>query len=140
MELGGPQSRPGQAGVDHNALGGQLGREVAEHGAVDEAFDWDAVGADDRDVHQVPRPGPRRCPDQVQGLLLVALAAARAVHDDLGPLHRGFDPLARGQVTGHELDILSGLAVAPAEHPYLASVVPQPRDDEAPKRARAACH
>ncbi len=121
VELGGAQRRPGQAGIGHDALGRELGREVAEHGAVDAADDRDPVGADDRDVHQVPRPGPRRCPDQVPGLLLVALAAARAVHDDLDSLHRGLDPLARGQVTGHELDTLLGLAAVPAEHAYRAA-------------------
>src|SRR5215213_9954023 len=102
------------------------------------AGDRDPVGADDRDEDQVPRPIPRRWPDQVQGLILVALGAARAVHDDLGPVHRGFDSLAGGQVTGHELDAVAGLAAAPAEHPYLAACVPQPRDDEAPERARPA--
>jgi hypothetical protein len=112
--------------------------EVAEHGTVDAADDWDPVGTDDRDVHQVLRSGPRHCPDQMQDLLLVALAAARAVHDDRGPLHRGCDPLARGQVTGHDLDTRPGLAAAPAEHPYRAAGVPQPRDDEAPERTRAA--
>ena len=66
------------------------------------------------------------------------LAAARAVHDDLGPLHCGFDPFARGQVTGHELDAVLGLVAAPAEHPYLAAGLPQAPDDEAPECARAA--
>jgi LexA-binding, inner membrane-associated putative hydrolase len=138
VELGRAQRCPRQARLGHDALGGQLGCEVAEHGAVDAADDRDSVGPDDRDVHQVPRPDPRRRPDQVQGLILVALAAARAVHDDLSPFQRGFDSLARGQVTGHVLGTLPALAAAPAEHPYPAAGVPQPRDDEAPNRARAA--
>ena len=104
VELGGAQRRPGQAGVGHDLLGGQLGGEVAEHGAVDGAGDRDPVGADDRDVDQVPGPGPGRRPDQVPGLDLVALGAAGAVHDDLGALDRGVDPLAGGQVAGHVLD------------------------------------
>src|SRR5258708_19192115 len=73
-------------------------------------------------------------------MLCVALSAALTVPADLGPLLRVFDTLARGQVTGHELDTLPGLAAAPAEHLYLAAGVPQPGDDEAPERARAACH
>ena len=78
VELGGAQRRPGQAGVGHDLLGGKLGSEVAEHRAVDAADDRDPVGPDDRDVDQVPRPGPRRGPHQVPCLVLVALAAARA--------------------------------------------------------------
>ena len=45
-------------------------------------------------------------------------------------------PVARSPVTN--VDALAGLAAAPAEHPHLAAGVPQPRDDEAPERARAA--
>src|SRR6266498_3534844 len=93
----------------------------------------------------MPRPTPRRCLDQVAGLVLVALAAARAMHDDLGALHRLFDPPARGQVTPHELDTLpalldtlSAFAAASAEHSDDATGVEQPRDDEPPQGARAA--
>jgi hypothetical protein len=32
--------------------------------------------------------------NQVSRLVLVAFAAARAVHDDLGSAHRGFDPVS----------------------------------------------
>ena len=72
------------------------------------------------------------------------LALPAQMHDDLGSLHRGVDPLARGQVTGHELDpspsswLASALAAAPAEHPDVAPGVPQPRDDQPPQGARAA--
>ncbi len=96
------------------------------------------VGPDDRHEHQVPRPGPRRGPDQALRLDLVALYARRAVHDDLGALDRGFDTLARGQVTGHELDPLPALAAAPAEHPDVAPGIPQSRDDMPSQAASAA--
>jgi len=43
----------GQSGVGDHLLRRPLGREVAEHGAVDPADDRDPLGADDRDVHQV---------------------------------------------------------------------------------------
>ena len=138
MELGGAQRRPRQAGVGHDPLRGELRPEIAEHRAVDAADDWDAVGADDRDVDEVAHPGLRRRAHQVPRLLLVALGAARAVHDDLGALHRGVDALARGQVAGHELDALVGLVAVPAEHPNVGAGVPQLRDDEPPERARAA--
>lgn len=84
------------------------------------------------------RPGRRDRPDQVQGLGLVALAAAGAVDDGPGPLHRRLDPLARGQVAPHELDPVPGLVAAAAERPHGVAGVRQPRDDEAPERARAA--
>jgi hypothetical protein len=58
VKLGGAQRRERQAGVGNDPFGGQLGGEVAEHGAVDSAVDRDAVGADDRDVHQMRRPRP----------------------------------------------------------------------------------
>jgi hypothetical protein len=112
VELGGAQGCPRQAGVGHDPLGGELGPEVAEHRAVDAAGEGDPVGPDDRDVHQVPDPGLRRGPHQVPGLVLVALAAAGAVDDDLGARHRGVDAVAGGEVTGHELD--AGVAVAAA--------------------------
>ena len=54
------------------------------------------------------------------------------MHDDLVSLHRGFDALARGQVTSHELDTLPALPAVPAEHSDVAPGVPQPRDDEPP--------
>jgi hypothetical protein len=138
VKLGGAQRRPGQAGVGDHLLGGPLGGEVAEHRPVDPADDWDAVGPDDRDVHQMRAPGPRRRLDQVPCLDLVAFGAAGEVHDDLGVRHRGIDPLAGGQVAGHELEPLHALAPAPAEHPDLAAGVPQPRDDLAAECARTA--
>jgi hypothetical protein len=60
------------------------------------------------------------------------------VHDDLGPLDRGLDPVARGEVAGHALDAIRGLASAPAEHADLAAGVAQAGDDEPAERARAA--
>ena len=33
------------------------------------------------------------------------------MHDDLGFLYRGVDPIAHGQVTSHELDTLPALAL-----------------------------
>jgi hypothetical protein len=75
---------------------------------------------------------------RVPGLVLVAVAASRAVHDDLGAVHRRFDSLAGGQVTGHVLDALPGLTAAPAEHPYLAAGLLQPAHDGAAERTRAA--
>src|SRR5215211_1853338 len=54
------------------------------------------------------------------------------------PSTPALDPLARGEVTGHGLDTLPGLVAVPAEHSNLAAGLPQPRDDEAPERARAA--
>jgi hypothetical protein len=96
VELGGAQRRPGNAGVGHGAFGGQLGAEVAEHRPVDAAGQWDPVGADDRDVDQVPHAGSRRRRGQVAGLVPVALGAAGAVDNDLGPGHGGGDALAGG--------------------------------------------
>src|SRR5215212_2705325 len=60
------------------------------------------------------------------------------MHDDLGPLYRGFDPLARGQVALHKLDALTSLAAAPAEYLYLTASALQQRDEQATERARAA--
>jgi hypothetical protein len=60
------------------------------------------------------------------------------VHDGLDPVHRGFDPLAGGQVAGHELDAFLCLVAAPGEHPHVATGVPQTPDDMATERAGAA--
>lgn len=49
----------------------------------------------------MPHPGRRRRRYEVLGFRCVALTAACAVDDDLGPVHSGFDSLAGGQVTGH---------------------------------------
>jgi hypothetical protein len=68
---------------------------------------------------------------------VVALGASRAVHDDVGSLYRNFDSLALGKVTCHELDPLSFLVAAPAEHSDLAPGVPQPGDYEPPQSACA---
>ena len=40
---------------------------------------------------------------------------------DLDAVHRGLDPLACGQVTGHVLDAVRGLVGVPAEHPDVAA-------------------
>jgi hypothetical protein len=48
------------------------------------------------------------------------------------------DPLTTGKITSHKLDIPAALAAASAQHPYLASRILQPLNDEPPKRARAA--
>jgi hypothetical protein len=74
------------------------------------------------------------------GLVIVALAAARAVHDDLGSLRRGLDPVALGQVAGHELDALAALVAVPAEHADVVPQVPQPRDDQSPQGAGTTGH
>jgi len=58
VELGGTQRRSRQTRVGCGSLRGQLGPEVAEHGAVHAAAERDSIGADDRDVHQVGSPGP----------------------------------------------------------------------------------
>jgi hypothetical protein len=84
--------------------------------------------------------GPRRRPDQVAGLVVVALGAASAVHDRPDPVHRGVQPLAGGEVADGELDAVAGLVRAPAEHPHLGAGVPQPRHDQAPEGAGAAGH
>ena len=60
------------------------------------------------------------------------------MHDDLGPVHRGFDPRAGGQVAGDELDVVLCRTAAPAEHPYVATGVPQTPDYEASERTGAA--
>ena len=62
-------------------------------------------------------PGPRGGLHQRRRLLLVALAAARAVHDDVDPLERGVDALAGIEVADHVLDAVLGRA-AWAEHPH----------------------
>jgi hypothetical protein len=97
----------------------------------------DAIGADHRDEHQVPHRGPLGGPDQTSGLVVVTLGTPRAMHDDLGPGHRGFDPLVRAQLAGHELDAAAVLAAAPAGHPDPAGRLLQARDDEPPERPGA---
>ena len=138
MELGGPQRRPRQAGVRHDPLGGQLAPEVAEHRPVEAADQRDPVRPDDRDVHQVRHPGPRRGLHQVPGRLVIARAAARAVHDDLSPGDRRPDPLAGEQVTGHVLDAITGRVTVPAEYPQVPAGVPEPREQLASQRPRTA--
>ena len=58
MELSGAQRRPGQTRIGHNPLGGELGFEVAEHGAIESAAHGNSLGPNNRDVHQMRRPGP----------------------------------------------------------------------------------
>jgi hypothetical protein len=78
-----------------------------------------------------------RRPHQVPGLVLVALGAARAVHDRADPVHRGVDALTGGQIAGHELDAVRGVVAAPTQHPHVTAGIPQQRHDEASQRARA---
>jgi hypothetical protein len=54
------------------------------------------------------------------------------MYDYVNSLHRGFDPLASGQVTGHELDTLRASTSAPADHSDVAAGVLQPLNDEPP--------
>jgi hypothetical protein len=60
------------------------------------------------------------------------------MHDGRDTVYRGLDPLAGGQVTSQELDAVSGLAAAPAEHPYIVTGAPQAPDDEASEGTGAA--
>jgi hypothetical protein len=71
-------------------------------------------------------------------LVFVAFTTAGAMHDDLRALHRRFNPLIVGQVTGHELDALRAHALSAAEHAYVAPRIPQPRHDETAQSACAA--
>lgn len=101
-----------------------LGAEVAEHGKVDAAGHREPVCADDRDVHQAPYAGLGRGTDEVTGLVLVALAAACAMNDDLDSYDGGLDPLPRREVTGPELDAVVGArATSAAEHSDVAPAV-----------------
>jgi hypothetical protein len=102
------------------------------------ADDRDAVGADDRDEHHVPRARARRGLDEVPSLRFVASGAARAVHDDVGTLDRRFDPVACSQIAPHELDARLRVLAMPAQHAHLPSRLAQPRHDEAPEDARPA--
>src|SRR5581483_1989044 len=70
---------------------------------------------------------------------LVALVAARAMHDDLGASHGGFDTLVFREITSHGLDTLVTVASAPAEHSDVAAGLPKPRNNEPPQRPGAAC-
>src|SRR5919107_548259 len=77
-------------------------------------------------------------PHEVPGLVLVALTAARAVHDGPDPVRRGSDSLAGGQVAGDELDAVGGFVVPPTEHPDIATGFTQAWNDESPERTGAA--
>ena len=94
IELASAERRPRQPGVGHHTLRGQLGPEVAEHRVVDAADHRDAVGADDRDVHQVAHARAGCCPYQAARLVLVSFGAARQVHDHPDAGHGGLDTLA----------------------------------------------
>src|SRR5258708_6100362 len=97
---------PADAGLLDDPLGGELHAEVAEERPVDGAALRDPARADDGDDHDVPRVPGRA--DQRAGLLLVALAAACAVHDDLGASHSGLDALTGAEVTGRVADAFGG--------------------------------
>lgn len=93
------------------------------------------------------RTDPGRRPYQVPGVVLVALGAARAVHDRRDPVDCGLDPLAGGQIAGHELDAVPGLVAAPTEHPQDhdagdvgADVLAQAADDDTESRGTAGEH
>jgi hypothetical protein len=129
VELGRAQRRPPQPGPGDGLLGAQLGPEVAQR---------DAVGADDRDEHQVPHAGAGRGAHEVRGRAVVALGAARQVQDDLGAGHGALDALAGEQVGGHVLDAGGGLARVPAEHAHVAPGGAQQRHHEAAQRSGAA--
>lgn len=64
VERGRPHDASGDARAHDQLLGGTLGADVAEHGAVDSAHDRSAVGTDDGDVDEVLGSRPRRCVDQ----------------------------------------------------------------------------
>jgi hypothetical protein len=119
-------------------LCGKLGAVVAEQRAIDAADDRDLLGADDGDVDQMLRPGAGSGLNQAPRLVLVALHAARKMQDDPGFCNSGFNPLACGQVTSHELDAGCGLLVVPTEHADIKPGSLQPRDDQSPRRAGAA--
>lgn len=52
----------------------------------------------------MPRPGPRRRTYLGPGFVLVSLGTAGRTHDGDDPVHRWFDPFARGQVTGNAFE------------------------------------
>jgi hypothetical protein len=60
------------------------------------------------------------------------------VHDGLDAVHCCVDPLACGQVAGHDLDAVPGFATLPAEDPDVAAGTSEERCDEAPQRVRAS--
>ncbi|MGH3384233.1 MAG: nucleotidyl transferase AbiEii/AbiGii toxin family protein [Nocardioidaceae bacterium] len=68
---------------------------------------------------------------------VVALGAAREVPDDLGAVHRRFDPLALEQVAGHVLDAFSRLMTASTEDAHVLAGIPEQRRDEAAQCAGA---
>src|SRR5215472_1596883 len=72
------------------------------------------------------------------GFHLIACSGTRTVNDDFGPRHRSLYPLTSGQITGHERDAVPGILGMPAEHPYHATSILQPRDNETPECACTA--
>jgi hypothetical protein len=118
------QRGPAEAGLLEDPLGGELHAEVAEQRPVDRAGLRDPARADDGDEHDVPRAGGRA--DQRAGLLLIALAAACAVHDDLGASHGGVDARTGAEVTGGVADASGGLAGVAAEDRDAGAGVAQP--------------
>jgi hypothetical protein len=96
------------------------------------------LSAPTTEMYQVPGSRPEGSLCQVAGFVLITFLCACAMDDDLGSLHRSMDPLTTGKITSHKLDIPAVLAAAPAQHPYVASGILQPRNNQPPKRARAA--
>jgi hypothetical protein len=86
----------------------------------------------------VPRACARRDLDELLRLVLVPLGAPGEVQDDLGARERGVDAVARRQVAHDELDAGLGRPVRPRQHARGALAGPQPGDDAAAERPRAA--
>jgi hypothetical protein len=109
VELRGAQDRPGQPSALDQLLGGGLVAIVSE---------WDLVGPDDRDIHQVPHPSRARGRDQPLGAVDIhrACLAGRAgggVHHHVDTGQRraeagagrqiGLGPLIRRRGAGRRL-------------------------------------
>ena len=130
----------GSAGPGDRLLRRELGREVAEHGPVGPADHRDPVGADDRDVDEVPRRRPRPPPAPAcRPCASSPLPAAGAVHDDVRrrTVPRRRRRRCRASPTTYSTPS-RGLAVLPAQHPHRRAGVPQAGHDEAAERAGAA--
>jgi hypothetical protein len=132
VELGGAQRGPADAGLLDDSLGGELHAEVAEERPVDGADLGDPVRADDGDEHNVLRVLGRA--DQRAGLLLIARAAACAVHDDLGAPHGDLDALTGAEVTGRIADAFGRFPGVAAEGGDAGAGVAQPLRHRPPER------
>jgi hypothetical protein len=133
---GGAQRGPADAGLLDDPLGGEFHAEVAEQRPVDGADLRDLVRADDGDEYDVPCVFGRA--DQRAGLLLVALAAACAVHDDLGASHGDLDALTGAEVTGRVADAFGGFPGMAAKDGDAGAGVAQPLRHGPPERTGTA--